>query len=260
MTDDPIERQRRHFDGIAHRYGEARQHPNHTVLKSLIWAKALEGTLEGFEGPLKVLEPMCGFADGYTILESHTDREIRYSGFDYSSEVIEAMRSSRPDLDLEVADVSQYRTDETFDVIILLGGLHHVPHVARQVVGSLSRCLKPGGLFINFEPTHGNSIFRWCREFIYSRNELFDEETERAFSVSELTDMFLAAGLEHEKTIWPGLLTYVLYYNPDAFPLLNKGPTGLVEALWKVERPLVSTELAKRLSFATLTIWKAPGS
>ena len=113
--------------------------------------------------------------------------------------------------------------NKLYDIIILIAGLHHVPFHAPESVRRLVTALKPGGFFISLEPTSGNIIARKAREYIYKKNSLFDAETERDFSVNELCRMFEIAGLEKTYISFPGLLSYVLYYNPDAFPALNCG-------------------------------------
>ena len=130
------------------------------------------------------------------------------------------------------ADVSSVELSQKYDIIILLGGLHHVFHIAPEVVKRLSLSIKTGGYFISLEPTNGNCIFSWVRNRIYENNSLFDEQTERAFDVSELESIFIDAGLNSVDTVYPGLLAYILYYNPDAFPFLNiggkkNGPFGI---------------------------------
>ena len=133
-----------------------------------------------------------------------------------------------------------------------------MPTHATNVVNRLASCLAPNGLFINLEPTSGNPVFRWVRERIYARNSLFDEETERAFEVSELAMLFSNNNLKQVDQLYPGLLAYVLYYNPDAFPRLNIGTPGLVSFLVKLEKWLWRTKPARWFSFATLSIWQKP--
>jgi hypothetical protein len=127
------------------------------------------------------------------------------------------------------------------------------------VVRNLAPGLRPGGLFINLEPTHGNPVTKAVRDRIYRRNALFDERTERAFGVGELYAMFRGAGLELVEAQHPGLLSYVLYYNPDAFPNLNLGGERCVRAAFALDRPFLRTFVGRRLSFATLTLWRKPG-
>ena len=254
--DERVVRQQEHFDSIAERYEAARRHPNHLCLKSLVWDEFLGDSLLQLPETVKVIEPMCGFADGLSILRERIAGKIDYSGFDYSGEVVNRLNAGWPDIRVWQQDVSVFESDEKYDVVILLGGLHHVPHIAADVVRRLAGCLSPSGFFINLEPTHGNWLFRRIRESIYRRNTLFDETTERAFSVDELIGLFESSGLQAKSVLYPGLLAYVMYYNPDAFPRLNIGGTGMVRTIWKLERPFIRSRLARSLSFATLSLWQ----
>lgn len=254
---DLREQQREHFNQVAEQYRVARSNPNHLRFKKLLWDYALSSIQLPCKENCSVLEAMCGFADGYGILSSRYG-SVDYSGFDYSEHIVAYLRDNHPQLDILHLDVTAFNADRQFDVVILLGGLHHVPNYAERVVANLAAGLKPGGMFINFEPTHGNALFRAVRERIYKKNALFDEDSERAFSVKELNAFFQNAGLEKEKIIYPGLLSYVLFYNPDAFPALNIGSTKLVSLLWAAEQPFMDTVVAKTLSFATLSIWRKP--
>lgn len=267
LTDtQKIDRQVAHFDTIAATYRDARQHPNHLLLKALIWASALSGNqaLRGLcqdrNGRIDVLEPMCGFADGRQILRHHTPAVLDYHGFDFSQRVIAMLRNDMPDADIWQQDVTKFTPQPASqDIVILLGGLHHVPDAAAAVVRRLAGALRPKGLFINFEPTSGNPLFSLVRQRIYQRNALFDEVTEHDFPVAELMRMFSDAGLRLVDALHPGLLAYVLYYNPDAFPLLNRGGAGMVRASYAVDRLFQRTPIGRALSFATLSIWQQPG-
>lgn len=255
---DKIGRQAAHFDNVAETYRTARQHRNHRTIKALMWRDFLFGRDELYRNRPVVLEPMCGFAAGREILATHLGTDFDYHGFDYSSAVVNSLRRSHPTLSISHQDVTRFEADREYDIVILLGGLHHVPDHAAQVVGKLARALRPGGYFINLEPTEGNRLFTRLRRWIYRRNALFDAVTERAFTITEYVDMFRRAGLRHIDSLHPGLLAYVLYYNPDAFPWLNVGGPGLVRALWTLERPLHRSAVGRTLSFATLSLWQRP--
>jgi SAM-dependent methyltransferase len=255
---DKIRVQVEHFDSIAARYYAARRHPNHVLLKDLLWEHVLRRTpLWSGRRPIEVLEPMCGYADGKFILERHLGRQVRYTGFDYSGSVVDRLRALHPGLDVRRADVTTFEpTPSGYDVIMLLGGLHHVPDAAPKVVRRLARALKANGILISFEPTFGNPLTRKVRERIYARNSLFDATTERSFAVEELLRMFDEAGLEPVDILFPGLLSYVLYYNPDAFPRLNVGGPRMVRLTFALDRLLFRSTLGRWLSFATLSIWR----
>jgi len=253
---DRTEQQREHFNKVAETYHHARQDHNHLLLKELMWAEFFRDKNELKHGSLRVLEAMCGFADGKEILEHHLGVPVHYQGFDYSDTVVATLREKRPEIEVWQANVEKFESDTTYDLVLLIGGLHHVPHVASGVVRRLAACLRPGGWFINFEPTNGNRLFQRIRERIYKRNALFDERTERAFPVDEFLSMFTNSGLTPVDVMYPGLLSYVLYYNPDAFPWLNAGGERLVKATFALDRWLLRTRVGRALSFATLGMWR----
>ena len=257
MTD--IERQREHFNQISERYRQARSHPNHVRLKELIWAHFLSDKAPLQRDGLRVLEAMCGYGEGHDILSAQLGVSLDYEGFDYSDDVVAFMNQRYPERLVTHRDVTTYEPrGEAFDVILLCGGLHHVPNHCDEALQRMSEALKPGGYMINLEPTHGTALTRWVRQRIYERNALFDEQTERAFEVDEYFALFARHGFEIADVIYPGLLSYVLYYNPDAFPALNHGPQAAVEALFALEKPWLRTDLARSLSFATLAMWRKP--
>ncbi len=259
MTTDKLERQRLHFNRIGERYGAARRERNHLTLKRLMWRAFFADKRDLAGRRLDVLEPMCGFADGHEILATHLGAELDYAGFDYSDRVINSLRAARPELDVVVADVTRHRPEPaSVDVVILLGGLHHVPDHAEAVVRTMTGALRPDGYFISLEPTQGNPLFGAVRRLIYGANDIFDAQSERAFDLPRLYALFEDAGLRLVDRMHPGLLSYVMYYNPDAFPFLNIGGPGWVEALFRLDRPFLRSRLGAWLSFATLTMWRRP--
>jgi SAM-dependent methyltransferase len=254
---EDVQQQRRHFEGIADRYRHSRRHPNHLAVKDAMWRSFLRG--KQFPDPLRALEPMCGYAEGKQILQRFAGDRILYTGFDYSDTLVNQARKEDPAANVFLQDVTTYDPrSERFDVIILIGGLHHVYRHADAVLERLGRALAPGGRFINLEPTQNNAIFRAVRNHIYRRNNLFDAETERAFDLDELNDLFQRNGFELEDQIYPGLLSYVLYYNPDAFPKLNVGSERLVRLLAGVDRLFFRNWVGRTFSFATLSMWRKP--
>ncbi|MGM5025774.1 class I SAM-dependent methyltransferase [Tardiphaga sp. 862_B3_N4_1] len=257
--DGLIERQREHFNSIADRYHEGRQATNHLYLKERMWTDVFAQFPDLKDKQLDVLEPMCGFCDGNDLLKKHLSSNIRYEGFDYSDSVVNSVKQTNPDLNIRQADATRYTpAPDSYDIVILIGGLHHTPLDAPVIVKNLAPGLRKGGLFINLEPTHGNPLFRMVRERIYKDNSLFDEQTERAFPVSTLETLFTDAGLRPKFICHPGLLSYVLYYNPDAFPALNVGGKSLVDATYAFDKLFYRNAIGRALAFATLSVWSKP--
>jgi SAM-dependent methyltransferase len=256
-TSDLVERQRQHFNSIAGRYQTGRKDENHLYLKKLMWGDALAPVTRFRGRHVDVLEPMCGFCDGLGIIKSYITDDVSYSGYDYSDTVIASVGKSEPALNIWQADATTYHPPTgAFDIIILIGSLHHTPNNAAEIIANCSRGLRPNGIFISFEATDGNILFRRAREAIYRRNTFFDEATERAFRAADLIAMFRAANLRPLSISYPGLLSYVLYYNPDAFPFLNIGGRRLVKAIYSFDKLFYKTPIGCFFSFATLSIWE----
>ncbi|MDR1379562.1 MAG: methyltransferase domain-containing protein [Synergistaceae bacterium] len=258
MVDSLVQHQQEHFDKIAREYHEARDNPRSDLLKKNIWKAAFRNArLWNLSDPVKVLEAMCGSADGYKILQDNLRLDFEYHGFDYSKEMIHYAQKKYPFLSFSIQDVTSYISEETYDLIILIGGLHHVYSNVDRAIRNLSGVLKKGGIFINFEPTNNNYFLKKIRSSIYKNNALFDDSTEKAFETPELRRLFLNHDLKAIDTLYPGLLAYILWYNPDAFPFLNHGYLKMVSLLSSLEdRCLWRTCLAYYMSFATLTIYK----
>jgi len=251
------DRQREHFNKISEVYSEARRNSNHLLLKSLIWRNFFKDKKNAVPAGAKVLEPMCGMAEGFQIIREYAQPNIQYLGFDYSENMVEIARQKFPGQRIEWHDATKFDSNgEQFDFIVLIGGLHHVFANSADVVKRLCATLKPGGAFLNFEPTQNSVVTRKIRQRIYDKNAIFDEQTEQGFDLPDLNRMFEDAGMSRVDQVYPGMLSYVLYYNPDAFPFLNLGGAFSVKATFFLDRLLWRTWLAKKLSFATITLWR----
>ena len=250
-------RQQAHFDSIATTYIEARRDPRHLLIKELIWRTFFSGVSMDLPVQPRVLEAMCGEGDGKRILSKFGHIECEWTGFDYSAKMVEAAKLVHPESRVFQADATTYVPERDYDLILMIGGLHHVFQQARQTAANLSKGLKIGGYLIAFEPTHSNPLIRAIRRWIYKSNPLFDEDTERDFHIRELHDIFRASGLVHCRDLNFGLIAYILFYNPDAFPMLNRGPLGLVKMAWAFDKLFAWNAIGRYFSFGTLSLWRA---
>ncbi len=251
-----IERQREHFENISEKYFHSRQSKNHLYLKDLMWGFFFKEKDYLKIKNLSVLEPMCGYSEGKKIIEGNIGEIGYYEGFDYSSVLVKKVNEESPELNVYVQDITTFNATKTYDIIIIIGGLHHVPTFSNQAVKNLKKNLSPNGHFIVLEPTHNNYLFRKVRERIYKKNMLFDQQTEKAFVLKELNDLFLKNGYTLKDQMYPGLLSYVLFYNPDAFPWLNFGGKSLVKLLFSLDSLFFRNYIGRKLSFATLSIFE----
>jgi len=194
-----IERQREHFESISDLYFESRQSKTHLLLKHLMWDGFLGRHPELKQPGMRVLEPMCGYAEGKRIVETYITKDIDYTGFDYSQPLVNRVREVDPSINITHGDVLSYELREgegSFDLMVIIGGLHHVFSRAADALERLSITLKPGGHFINFEPTHNCFITRRVRERIYANNAVFDEQTEEGFELVDYNRLFDEAGYD----------------------------------------------------------------
>lgn len=252
---DKVDRQRAHFNNISEKYFDARQSKNHLLLKDLIWLNFLSDKKHLFPAKVKALEPMCGSAEGYGILEKNLGIDIDYVGFDYSENMVAIAQELLPEAKIYWGDATKFNDpDGEYDLIILIGGLHHVYNDAEMVVSKLARSLKSGGVFINFEPTHNSAITKFIRERVYKKNNFFDDQTERGFDLVELNNIYLKSGLAIRDQVYAGMLSYILFYNPDAFPFLNVGGSSLVKFTFAIDRMLWRSKFSEKLSFASITL------
>lgn len=253
---DVNKKQIEHFESVSEKYFSTRQNQNHLLYKKLLW-KYFFSLVKVQKNQLNVLEPMCGYGEGGKILSENLSQDMNYTGFDASKTLVEkALADNVLNGKIVQDDVINFDTMEKYDCIVLIGGLHHVYSHRNQVLSNLYNCLNEGGIFINFEPTHNCIFTKKIREFIYKRHDFFDEDSEKGFEFLEYNEMFKNAGFKLQEQIFPGLLAYTLWYNPDAFPWLNIGKTKTVNALFSFEARFYKSRLSRKLSFCTLSLWE----
>ncbi|MFA6082415.1 MAG: class I SAM-dependent methyltransferase [Patescibacteria group bacterium] len=249
-----VEQQAKHFKSVSEKYFTSRQLPNHLLLKDLMWGHFLKRHQSIKKDQMLVLEPLCGYGEGKEILEDHLKTKVVYEGFDISEFLVEAAQKKHPDSRIFVGDATTFKPTKKYDLIIVIGGLHHVPDYVETLMASLSDGLNKGGYFIALEPTQNNRLFKRIRAKTYQKNDFFDEETERAFDLKDLNKLMSDHRLEVIDQMYPGLLSYILFYNPDVFPWLNIGGKWLVKASFAVDKLFMRNLIGRKLSFATLTL------
>lgn len=269
------QRQHDHFENIAHNYLCSREDVRHRYLKEKMFERAFRAIIpphhttsqskgqmrETTSGDspgqekLEILEPMCGNGGLHSILKKYFPN-FTYEGFDLSESMIEDGRKKYPDLHLRVGDILTEVPEKQYDIIVICGGLHHVHDQAAEILKKIALWLKPEGYFVNLEPVHNNLLWKKIRESVYTKNGLFDEHSEEDFTTRELEMMATQAGLFPVAQTFPGLLSYVLWYNPDAFPWLNHGPLWIAKKLINFESLVWQTGFARYFSFADLSVWR----
>ncbi len=250
--------QQKHFDQIATEYLGSRSGEKHIAYKRQWWQYIYKKLVRYLprEEEVACLDAMCGNAE-LSLFLSNKIGEIKIDAFDYSDKMVEAAKDKargNPKISVIQKDILKLNDKDKYDLVIIAGGLHHVPDNVELVLRSVNSALKPGGVFLNIEPTHNNVLWRIVREKLYRSNDLFDASSERAFRLGDYNALLRQQGFEIVYQNYPGLLGYVLYYNPDAFPKLSVALPISSGAFSKFDLFLGNTWIGKYFSFATWTI------
>jgi SAM-dependent methyltransferase len=129
-----------------------------------------------------------------------------YTGVDYSEELIGYAQRYNAGLGREFlsANIKDFVATRRFDVILMVGVLHHMPDPA-GILDQLRGLLAPEGLVVVNEPQRGNpaiSALRWLRKRVDSSYS--PDQVE--FSEGELRALFESSGYD-VKSFPQGLLS-----------------------------------------------------
>lgn len=176
----------------------------------------------------KVLEAMCGSGG---ITDFLVEKQAEVTGLDISPKELEIFQANYPDCKTLCASILDTKIEsETFDCVVVVGGLHHLHPNLSAAIREMHRILKPNGYFCFAEP-HKGSFFDRLRQAWYKRDNLF-AENEEGIEVEELkrefTDLF-----EFKKENYCGNIAYLLVYNSMVFRVpLKLKPIYSQPMLW----------------------------
>jgi SAM-dependent methyltransferase len=172
--------QRDHYDRLIAQY---ELHANDPMTKRYRRRFIDEPLLRGIDlRGARVLEAMCGSGHSTEYL---IEQGAQVTGLDISPEAINLFREKWPECSAEVGSIlDPPLKPNTFDVVVVVGGLHHVhPHLP-EAIANVWRLLKPESPFCFSEP-HTGSVVDLARRAWYARDPLF-ESNEAAVDVPEL--------------------------------------------------------------------------
>jgi SAM-dependent methyltransferase len=199
-----------HYDQIAAHY-EAHYSDACSLeyRRRFIYGPMFEGiNLQG----MKVLDAMCGSGQTTEYLLAN---EAEVIGLDISNQVIEsfnarwsncrAVRRSLLDSGLP---------SDSFDCVVVVGGLHHIQPNVSRAIEEVYRLLKPGGYFCFMEP-HSGSLPNLVRRFWY-KHDWFFSDNEAAIDTHALEDEF-ASHFKLNKVKYLGNFAFLLVLNSLIF-------------------------------------------
>lgn len=220
--------QQEHYDRIASEYDRHYSDETSREYRRLFWNERMTVDLE-LSGR-QVLEAMCGMGSVTDLL---LRRGACVTGLDISEAMMAGFLSRWPEARAVTASLLDTRLPaESFDVVIVVGGLHHLqPHVD-AAIDEIHRLLKPGGHFCFVEP-HAHSLPDRIRRIWYRFDPLF-ERNEQAV---DLKDLELKNGnrFEFVRAEFGGDLAYLFVLNSMVFRI----PLGLKRFF---ARPLIAIE------------------
>lgn len=235
------------FDRIALSYAKKDLRESSRVARELRLRQTVK-TLGGRLG--HVLEVGCGAGFTASYLDGSYDS---YTGVDYSGELIRYAEEHNggPDREFVCANIKDFSPSRRFDVILMVGVLHHIPDAA-DVLVELGNLLTPAGVVVANEPQRGNpaiSALRWVRKRVdkdYSSDQI-------EFTESELTALFNRAGYAVE-SFPQGVLTTPFAETQPLPERLSAALSRLASAVNPALDKLMVGQLARRLAWNVVVV------
>lgn len=159
-----------------------------------------------------VLEAMCG---GGQTTKYLLERQAKVTGLDISPQQTSNFKRRHQSADVLCGSILNSGVEsESFDVVTVVGGIHHMPPHTNESILEIHRMLKPGGYFCFMEP-HSESVAEGFRRAWYKRDSLF-AENEAAVNMSEMHSNFERHfDFNHEHYL--GNVGYLLVLNSMVF-------------------------------------------
>ena len=182
---------REHFDTIAERFSIKDSAPSsRPARRRRVVRTVAAAPVESFE---RVLEVGCGAGFAAEYLRG---RYRDYIGIDHSQRLIEiaAEKNAGEGARFEAVSIADFKPPRSFDLIFMIGVLHHLEDPARSMQ-EMVRWLEPGGYLIANEPQPANAVIRAVRRVRTRYDSTYSSEQEE-ISATDLRVLFEGAGLE----------------------------------------------------------------
>jgi ubiquinone/menaquinone biosynthesis C-methylase UbiE len=232
--------QQQHYDNIAADY-EIHYSDEWSVKyrREFIYEPMMAGlNLSG----LKVLDAMCG--SGQTT-EYLLAKGAEVTGLDISNEVIEKFQARWTNAHaVNRSLLDSGFPNNSFDCVVVIGGLHHIHPNVKAAVQELHRVLKPGGTFCFMEP-HSGSLPDIIRRVWY-RFDRFFSDNEASIDLERLQRDFYEE-FELKRTAHLGNVAFLLVLNSLIFRIPSRVKKFIAPLLMKLE-PIINKAQTKLTS------------
>ncbi|MCH2170423.1 class I SAM-dependent methyltransferase [Myxococcota bacterium] len=243
MVETQSKRQKEHYERIHDEYtshyydDESLAYRRQYILEPMFEGLNLDGK--------KVADLMCGNGlNSMEVMRLFPGAEV--SGFDISSLACDAYRESlkRPAYELDLTQ--EMEPVDLFDVVMVIGGLHHCVTDIPRTLENVAKMLKPDGLFLMMEP-NANYVLEPIRTVWYQRDAFFDAETEHALKHDSILEL-AAPHFALSDVNYFGGPAYFLVQQSLIFRLPKRIKTLITPPLLLIER--FFNRLPGRMSFA----------
>lgn len=150
-----------------------------------------------------VLELCCGSGENAKIILNSCNN-LKITGIDISEKAVEDFKLNTGFHAIQ-ADITEpieiFKSN--FDIIYVLGGIHHCTQNLDQVFLNIANMLKNNGCLIMHEP-NSDFFLEPIRKFWYSRDSLFDSTNEHALDHNKLFKQAKRYGFESSDLIYNG--------------------------------------------------------
>lgn len=204
-TESSLEtRDRQLFDTIAGAYAAKDRSPSARPARRLRLLQTLRALPNASLAGKRILEVGCGA--GYAVDYLPTTY-ASYLGIDYSEMLIEHARSERQTdrATFATTNARDLKTDEPFDIIFMIGVLHHMDQM-HEVVQNLVSLITPGGWLVVNEPQPSNPVVGIARRLRKQIDASYSDD-QLELSGQQMGNCFRDSGLATIRQQPQGLLS-----------------------------------------------------
>lgn len=203
--------QQQHYDQIADAYANNLDYP-HTK-EYLQYLDRVLNDLVGEQSLGTCAEICCGTGEAFDLYHAQIDTGI---GIDISTAMLSYAKKKHPKhLHFIQGDATALPLQSnSFDTVIILGGIHHVPD-RQNLFKEVYRVLRPGGKFIYREPVSDFWLWKFLRTIIYRISPILDHDTEAPLLYNETVPLLDNVGFERGEWNTCGFLGFCVFMNSD---------------------------------------------
>ena len=178
------------FNDIAIDYSKKDLNPYCRIARKQRLIKSLEGITKPINSMLEV-----GCGAGFTV-DYLKGKFMNYTGIDYSENLIKYAKKHNfnKNVVFECLNINEFISETKFDVILMIGVLHHIPK-PENIIKLLSKILSPKGIIVINEPQAGNPFIGLLRKIRKKIDKNYSSD-QVEFTEKEIRSMFENCGYD----------------------------------------------------------------